>query len=179
MAQRPRDDWKIKPLDLEALLNHSLADAPLMESERDQIYRIVDEDAHNSFSNAERGEERKAIMSIRVGFIALSQDGSQQILVRGTRSFCGATGNCSMWIVVRQAAQLRLVLGNEGQRLIVRSSSTRGFRDIAIGLHDSAFEEQYTVFRWDGVQYKQADCYRTEYPATGDGKGRPAILGCH
>lgn len=66
---------------------------------------------------------------------------SQQTLVRGTSPFCGATGNRSLWIVVRQAAQLRLALGTEGQVLIVRNSTTRGFHDIAIGRHDSAYIE--------------------------------------
>jgi hypothetical protein len=126
MAQSPRDDWKVKPFDLDAHLNHSLADAPLTSSDRDQIYRIVDQDVHNSFSDAEREEERKAIAYFRVGSITLSQGGSQQVLVRGTSSFCGASGNCSMWIVVRQAAQVRLALGTEGQRLIVRKSVTGG-----------------------------------------------------
>lgn len=83
-----------------------------------------------------------------------------------------------MWIVVRQAAQLRLALGTEGQRLIVPNSFTRGFRDIAIGLHDSAFVEQYTVYHWDGVQYRQVDCYRTEYPATAGDSERPVIAEC-
>jgi hypothetical protein len=176
-AQRPRDDWKIRAFDEGSHLNHSLADAPLTGSDRKQ-YRILDEGIHDSFSDAERGKERKAIMSFRVGSIALAGDGSQQILVRGTSSFCGATGNCSLWIVVRRAGQLRLALRTEGQLLIVRSSFSRGFHEVTIGVHDSAFVEQYTVYHWNGIQYSQVDCYRTEYPATADRPQRPVIAEC-
>jgi len=179
MAQHPRDDWKLKPFDLEARFTHSLANAPLTSAERDQIYRIVDSDVHNAFSDAQREEERKAIMNFRVGSVALARNGSKQILVRGTDSFCGATGNCSMWIFVRRAAQLRLALGTEGQLLIVRDSFTQGFRDIAIGLHDSAFVEQYTVYGWDRVGYKQVDCYSRITPISDDtSPRRPFIEGC-
>jgi len=177
-AQPARDDWKVKPFDLEAHLTHTLADAPLTSIERDQIYRIVDEDVHDSFSDAGREEERKVVMSLLVGSIALARDGSQQILVRGTKDFCSPTGNCSLWILVRKAGQFRLALGTEGQVMIVRSSFARGFHDIAIGLHDSAFVEQYTVYGWDGTGYKQADCYSTEYPADADRPVRPEIVGC-
>jgi hypothetical protein len=178
MAQRPRNDWKIKPFDEESHLNHSLADAPLTSSDRDQINRILDEGVHDSLSDAERVDERKAIMSFRVGSIALAGDGSQQILVRGTGSFCGASGNCSLWIVIRRAGQLRLALRTEGQRLIVRSDLSRGFREVTIGLHDSAFVEQYTVYHWDGVRYTQVDCYRMEYPAAADRPQRPVVAEC-
>jgi hypothetical protein len=179
MAQHPRDSWKLKPFDLEAHLTHTLADAALTSSERGQIYRILDQDfTIPSGTQREREEERKAIMSFRVGSIALALDGSQQLLVRATKDFCGATGNCSMWILVRKAGQLQLALGTEGQLLIVRNSSSRGFHDIAIGLHDSAFIEQYAEYRWDGTFYEQVDCYLRQYPATTDRPEQPAIIGC-
>jgi hypothetical protein len=177
VAERPRDDWKLKPFDWESHLTHSLAEAPLTANERDQIYRIVDEDVHDSFGDAERAEERKAVMSFRVGSVALARNGSEQILVRGTGAFCGGTGNCSMWIFVRHDPELRLALGTEGQVLIVRNSFTQGFHDIAVGLHDSAFMMDYTVYRWDSFTYKQADCYAAIFPIDG-GSSIPAIKGC-
>lgn len=166
-AQHPRDSWKLKPFDLESHLSHSLTDAPLSRSEREQIYSVLD-----SVGDAE------TILSFQFGSIALANDGSQQILVRGTGPFCGATGNCSMWILVRKAGQLRLGLRTLGQLLIVRNSFTQGFRDIAVGLHNSAFIEQYTQYRWDGSAYSQTDCYSTEYPSDGNRHQRPAIVGC-
>jgi hypothetical protein len=167
IAQHPRDSWKLKPFDLEAHLTHTLADAPLSDNERVEISNTL----------AETEDDRQAIMSFRVGSIPLALDGSQQILVRANGSFCGATGNCSMWIFVRKAGRWRLALGTEGQLLMPRSSSRLGFHDIAIGLHDSAFIEQYAEYRWDGIAYKEVDCYETVHPME-DHQNKTFIRGC-
>src|ERR1700733_5465843 len=87
-AQYPRDSWKLKPFARETHLTHTLADAPLKSNEREQIYRVLDQNVNDSFSDPDREEQRKAVMSFRVGIIALAQNGSQQILVRGTKDFC-------------------------------------------------------------------------------------------
>jgi hypothetical protein len=47
-------------------------------------------------------------------------------------------------------------------------SPSRGFHDIAIGLHDSAFIEQYAE-----------DCYATQYPIEGARPKQPTIVGCN
>jgi hypothetical protein len=46
-----------------------------------------------------------------------------------------------------------------------RQKKSRGYRDFEIGSHDSAFESQVRVFRFDGKQYKEAESYslRFEY----------------
>lgn len=167
-AQHPRNSWRLKPFDQEAHLTYTLADAPLTDSERDQIYRIINPDAQ---------EQREAIMSFRVGSIPLAPDGSQQILVRGTKDFCGATGNCSIWIFVRNA-KLQLALATIGQFLSVENSFTKGLRNIAVGLHESATSHLFTEYRWDGLAYIQTDCYSAEYPIDGNRNRRPTIVGC-
>ncbi len=43
MAQHPHDSWKIKPFDLESHLTHTLADAPLTDSERAEISNALAE----------------------------------------------------------------------------------------------------------------------------------------
>ena len=168
MAKHPRDSWKLEHFALEVHLTHTLADAPFTSTEREQIYRVLDQNV-NSFSDAERDETRKSIMSFFVGSIGLASDGSQQILMRGNGGFCGATGNCSLWILVRKGGQLRLALRTLGQFLIVQKTLARGFHDIAIGQHESAFDERYKEYRWRGSAYRESDCYlaekrRTEEP---------------
>ncbi len=117
-------------------------------------------------------------MDFLVGSIALARNRSDEIVVRGTKEFCGATGNCSRWIFVRKNGQLRLALATIGQVLIARGSFNRGLRDIAVGLHGSAFIRQYTQYRWNGTGYKQADCYSTEYPIDRTPNQQPTIVGC-
>jgi len=58
-AQSSRDDWKLRSsFDLDAHLTHSLADAPLTSKEREQIYRLIDnQTVHDSFTDEQRDEE--------------------------------------------------------------------------------------------------------------------------
>ena len=116
-------------------------------------------------------------MSVRVGSIALADDGSQQVLVQGPRFFCGATGNCSYWIFVHHHGQLRLVLAAGGGLIVVRNTSSHGFRDLATSWHLSAYDSERRVYRWNGSQYEQADCYLVKL-GRDDPHKPPVIAGC-
>jgi len=130
VAQDSRDDWQhLRNLaDLEAHLDHSLADAPLTAEDRARIYDVIDDKfIHDRFRDDQREEERLAVLSARVGSVVLAEDGSEQILVRGPELSCGAAGgNCSIWVFVRQRGTLRPVLATEGNRLIAKNSFPSG-----------------------------------------------------
>jgi hypothetical protein len=167
MAQHPRDSWKLKPFDLETHLTHTLADAPLTSKEREQMRR--------SMNGSDQPEPDTDFL---VGSIALATDGGDETVVRGTKGFCSPTGNCSMWIFTRKGGQLQLALATIGQLLIVQDSVRRGFHNIAIGMHGSAFIEQYQDYRWNGSKYEKIDCYLREYSADADRSEQPAIVSC-
>lgn len=161
-AQSTRDDWKQigSPFDLQDHLTHSLRDAPLTSTERTQIYRVIDDKTiHDSFTDDQRQEERDTVLRARVGSIDLADDGSRQILVQGPAEFCGATGNCSLWVFVRRGDRLQLALAAGGGILIIKPTSHRGFHDVATGWHTSAFEEVLRVYCWNGAKYAEVDCY--------------------
>lgn len=64
--------------------------------------------------------------------------------------------------------------------LIVGKTSSKGFRDITAGQHYGAFVEQYRDYRWNGIKYKETDCYETIFPQPderGDSE-RPVIANC-
>ena len=63
-AEHWRDDWKIKPFDLDGHLTHTLAGAPLSISEREQIYNLVSEAIHSPVGDSE------TIMNFYLGSIA-------------------------------------------------------------------------------------------------------------
>jgi hypothetical protein len=147
-----RDDWKRPYFDLEANLTHSLADAPLTSGERAQIYKVIDD---ASFADSHQREKPETVMSARVGSVGLAKDGSQQILVE----LCEGASNCSMWIFIRRNGNLRRALETEGIAFIVRDTSSHGFHDVATGHHMSFNEEIFSVYRWNGTQYAQVDCY--------------------
>jgi len=178
-AQSPRDDWKHwSVFDAEKRLSYTLRDAPLTGPERGQIYKLIDnQTVHDSFTDAQRREERETVMSARVGSIGLADDGSQQVLVQGPRFFCGATGNCSYWIFVRRHGQLRLVLAAGGGLIMVRNTSSHGFRDVATSWHLSAYDSERRVYHWNGSHYEQADCSLIEFDRD-DPRKPPIIAGC-
>jgi len=179
-AQSSRDDWKYvrSSFDLAAHLTHSLADAPFTSEERGQIYRLIDDKTiHDSFTDQQRGEERKTVLSARVGSIGLADDGSQQVIVRGPTLFCGASGNCSLWLFARRRGKLQPILAAGGGVLIVRKTSSQGFHDLVTGWHMSAFDEVYTVYRWNGTKYEQVDCYDVSFDRNSSDVS-PAITDC-
>lgn len=159
-AQSSRYDWtQWSNVDLEKHLTYTLEDAPLTNSERQQIYKLIDNDyVHDSFTDAQRDDERETVMSARVGSIALTDRGSQQVIVQGPTFFCGAAGNCSYWIFIRHHGKLRLVLAAGGCSIMVRNTSSHGFRDVATGWHLSAFDSETRVYHWNGSKYEQTDC---------------------
>lgn len=176
-AQNSRDDWKLQKstFDLRAHLTHSLAEAPLTSAERAQIYETVDNRTiRSSFTDSQRDEERKTVLSARVGEIALAEDGSQQVLVQGPASFCGASGNCPIWVFIRQRDRLQLILEAGGGALILRGTSNHGFRDVATGWHMSAEQERIAVYRWNGTKYEQVDCYGARFDL--DNRDKPPVI---
>ncbi len=178
-GQNSRDDWKPgSTCHVNANLVYSLANAPLTTEERQQIYRLLDnETVHDSFTDAQRDEERETVMDARIGFIELAEGGGQQVLVQGPRLFCGASGNCRHLVFTRQRERLRLVL-DAGGDFVLRKTSSHGFHDVVTSWHMSAYEQLINVYRWDGTEYKQADCYSVNRDRDNLDKP-PMIAGCH
>jgi hypothetical protein len=172
-AQLQRNSWKLKPLQLEPHLTHTLADAPLSQTEREQIYRVIDnKGVHESFTDQQRQQERETVMSSRVGSIVLARNGSEQVFVEGPPQLCGARTHCFR-IFVHQGDQLRLVFDASATGFNVQTSFHNGFHDIDTATIWSAWETEYRDYRWDGARFKQTDCYRTTNTAHG-----PAIAEC-
>jgi hypothetical protein len=176
-AQGVRSEWKQHGLDLEDELRYSLANAPLADRERTQIFQSIEKTYHGWFGNQEEQRERETILTARLGHIVLATNGSKQLLVRSPLTFCGATGNCALWVFARQNGVLRLVLDAEGGPFIVSRKSNQGFHDIAIGFHDSAFEESIIAYRWNGTAYAESDCYLVRFDRDEHSKP-PQIVDC-
>ena len=172
-AQLQRNSWKLKPLQPEPHLSRTLADAPLSGTERDQIYRVIDnKDLHESFTDQQREQERETVMSFLVGSIVLARNGNDQVLVEGPLPICGARTQCIL-IFVHQGDELRLVFDASATNFVVQTSSHNGFHDLGTATIWSSWETEYRDYRWNGVRYRQADCYRKNDTAQG-----PVIAEC-
>jgi hypothetical protein len=64
-AQSSRGDWKQPSFDLEAHLDHTLANAPFASGERAQIYQVIE---HFAVTEKQKAEP-ETLMSARVGSI--------------------------------------------------------------------------------------------------------------
>jgi hypothetical protein len=179
VAQSSRGDWKPgSTYRVNANLVYSLANAPLTTKERQQIYWLLDnETVHDSFADAQRDEERETVMGSRVGFIRLADDGRRGVMVQGPTLFCGANGNCRYLVFTRQREQLRLVL-DAGGDFVLGKKSSHGFHDVVTSWHMSAYEQLINVYRWNGTEYKGADCYSVNRDRDNPDKP-PLIAGCH
>lgn len=169
-----RDDWRHPSLDLEYQLDHTLANAPFTADERSRILEVIEKFAIDEKQQV----DRETLMTARVGSIGLADDGSQQILVQGPYSaFCGASGNCPMWIfTVDRSGQFKLALETFGNAIVLRNKSRNGFRDFATSSHMSAYEQYISVYRWVGSKYEQADCYTATTDS--DGSNSAVIADC-
>jgi hypothetical protein len=173
-ALNSRSDWKQTATSVDLGANtYALADAPLTNDERTQIFQVI-----ANFAVAQKEEEKpETLMRARVGPIGLAEDGGQQVLVQGPyEAFCGASGNCPMWIFVRSNGRMRLALEMFGNAVILRDTSSRGFRDLATASHWSAYEEYFSVYRWSGTKYDSVDCYKTTVDSNDSGRSNPPVI---
>jgi hypothetical protein len=156
-------------------LTRSLRDAPLSETERADIYRVVDDRiAHDSFAESERAKERETVLSSLVGDGRMAGSGPAQVLVRSPQLFCGVA-NCTLWLFVRESGHLRLILETIGTGLGVRSAVSKGFHDLSSGVHMSAFEQDYTIYRWNGRKYVPTDSYVCRFDREDPEKPLPGV----
>jgi hypothetical protein len=96
---------------------------------------------------------------MRVRHVQLSPQGdAPALLVQGSACMCGATGNCSLWLIDEQVP-LKVQLQTIGiQTFGFEKSSTSNRFDIVLGQHSSATESILQRFKFDGTTYKRFDC---------------------
>ena len=70
---------------------------------------------------------------------------------------CSPTGNCALWLFLRNHNHLRLVLAGNAVGVEVGKRATGGMHDLALRRHMSGSQEEYTVYRWAGSEYKEAE----------------------
>lgn len=84
----------------------------------------------------------------------LNGDGNAEYFVRGTGSFCGASGNCREWVFTREAnGGYRLLLDAGGKGVTPQAPSINGWRILWDEAHLSAYETHRDVYLFDGERY--------------------------
>lgn len=151
-----------------------LGKAHLPKSDKDAIAAIVFKgDRAEECVSPDRTLE-KEINSIRIARAALRTNVPAQLLVQASDNcHCGATGNCSFWILERDGKSFRVLLDTSVAHFFsVERSRTNGYRDILTSLHGSAFSSDLVLYRFDGVQYRATDCGTEDYESEDGGMAK-------
>ena len=96
--------------------------------------------------------------------IKLNRDGEPELRVHGLGpGICGAA-NCVTWVFQKTANGYRLLLdAGSINRIEPQRSYTKGYRDLMVIIHGSAWESNLILYKFDGEYYNQAKRYFRTY----------------
>jgi hypothetical protein len=103
--------------------------------------------------------------AFEIGYFDINGDGKKEIFARAIGiPFCGAVGNCDLFILQKTKKGLRLLLhagdyvdrAAMGDQLL--KSRTNGYLDIITLGHFSASETSHTTYKFNGRKYVEANC---------------------
>src|SRR5437762_474827 len=77
----------------------------------------------------------------------------------GERSRCSPTGNCPFWVLRRRGSEYEVLLEAEAQTFTIQPIQSRGFSDLVLARHGSAFESAARVYKFNGESYASTRCY--------------------
>jgi hypothetical protein len=121
---------------------------------------------------------------IRVKAVQIAKN-FRAFIAQGTgTSSCSPTGNCEFWVVKEVDSRFSILLHRRTvQTFTIQPKFSNGARDLVLGMHGSATQQQLTVFRFNGSKYRFVACYEANWETVGrDGQARtlkePEISSC-
>lgn len=122
------------------------------------------------FQGESTQEMNQAIRSFRAERLTLAGGGALAVQPSGSE-LCGATGNCSFWIV--DLRHRRIVLNAVGIRsFAVTSSKPTAMPDLITSSHASAYQQERIRWHFQGSSYRQESCATVD-SANDDGQTYP------
>ena len=96
----------------------------------------------------------------RIELVDLDGDGKPEVIAQSWgMETCGATGNCAFWVFKKIDGGYKTILHGGAQVFVVEETITNGFRDITLGLHDSASESELRPYRFSEGKYRKQGCF--------------------
>jgi hypothetical protein len=117
----------------------------------------------------------------RIELVDLDGDGTPEVLAQSwADETCGAVGNCLFWIFKKTNTGYQSILNGGAQTFSVEDTNTNGFRDVTLGLHDSAIESRLYLYRFNDGRYRKYGCYDAKWAKELGGPmlKRPIITKC-
>lgn len=100
--------------------------------------------------------------------VDLNHDGIPELVIRGQGRIC-EVNNCEVWIYRRTSAGYERLLGDEiVQSIDPLTRVSHGYRDVRTQHHESAWDSDVTLYKFDGRRYHPVRCanYNYGYPGS-------------
>ncbi|MBV9608758.1 MAG: hypothetical protein JO187_04295 [Acidobacteria bacterium] len=135
-------------------VSDSEGDAGISGEERDQIVRLLADDDATDWE-ASRASE------LRYKRVQLAGAGLNGLFVRSVaKADCGATGNCSTWLLKKSRTKFDLVLnGVSADAVGFEPQTTNGLKNVVASANTSAESSVLNVFAFNGRKYVKQSCY--------------------
>ena len=135
-------------------VSDSEADAGISVEEREQIVKLLADDEATDWDGARADD-------LRYKRVQLAGAGLNGLFVRSVaKADCGATGNCSTWLLRKTRTRFHLVLnGVSADAVGFQPQKTNGFKNVVASANTSVESSAIYVFAYDGHKYVKQTCY--------------------
>ena len=129
--------------------------------EKKDIFQLIlkDKNVSEALPDLEGGEKELA-KSLSVEKKDLNKDAQPEYLATlDNGNLCGAHANCPRWVFRKTGDGYQLLLAAAGQQLKTQKTLSNKFFDLRSDGSNSAFESSYSIYKFDGNEYKATDCF--------------------
>jgi len=172
-ARKPHGRWElVKQEELDCRVSISRLKS-IESSERKRLVKAITDALRDSgvVKDGWVSEEQlpQVAAETRIKYIDLNGDGKPEVVAQagGEGSGCSPTGNCPFWILRRQGESYEILLDGEAQTFTIQRTRTKGYLDIVLSRHGSAFESEARTYTFDGEFYREGSCFDVEWSALG------------
>ena len=148
----------------------------LQPSERKRLVAVITDQLRHVASDlgmSSEGQLTQVAAETRVKYIDLNGDGKPEVIAQagGEVSGCSPTGNCPFWILHRRGTSYEILLEGEAQTFTIQRTRTKGYSDVVLSRHGSAFESEARTYIFDGEFYRERTCDEVQWSSfDSDGK---------
>jgi hypothetical protein len=121
---------------------------------------VLDQLKHEKLEDVSPDGLQRLALNTRIEFADLNGGGIKEVIAQsnGPES-CGATGNCFIWVFQPTEVGYKLLLDSGGEVLRILPGPSNGYRDIVVGIHNSASERTLLVYKYLNGSYHTSKCY--------------------
>lgn len=135
------------------------------DEKRALMHQVLGSVQISNLPEADQKELREDVPNTRFKLIDLNGDGVAEVIAQASGDIlCGATGNCTFWVFIREKNQYKMLLQEDGiQGFTVQPTQTGGYRDLVLTRHESADWFDLYSYRFRNGQYRPVGCHEAKW----------------